>query len=357
MVPLLLTATLASAVEPVEIAHVEGANIQRPLWAPDGSQLSWEANYHEQQVIDLFLGDPETRRFQRVGSTQLAASALTAGFQTAGRYGHVVSDITFSPPSLARIVYTASDVQRDLDLHLEGLGAIAHAPGADGGAAWSPDGGWIAFTSSRTGEGDIYLIDTSAWSAGPVRLTREEEAAELYAAWSPDSRAIVYVARGHEGDHLWRIERGGGTPRQITAWPGSQILPRYSPVDRQIAFYANAERKDRFDLYIIADDPAAAPIRLAEDVVPNSTGPAWTPDGRAIVYTSRDDLAYNPLYVVPIDYPPARKAITLDTVGHGDVAVAPSPHGGLRVAYVAQGRATERNLTFKRLYMAELGPL
>lgn len=353
---MLLFALSAASAAPVEVARVEGANIQRPVWAPDGSQLAWEANYHDQQIIDLFMGDPNTRRFQRIGSTLLSSastSSITAGFQTTGRYGHVVSDLTFSPPSLARIVYTASNTQHDLDLHLDGVGPIAASPGADGGATWSPDGAWVAFTSSRSGEGDIYLVDTVAWR--PVRLTLQEQSAELYAAWSPDSRSLTYVARGREGDHIWMIDRAGGTPRQLTAWPGSQILPRYSPTERQIAFYANAERKERFDLYVIADDPGAAPIRLAEDVIPNSTGPAWAPDGRAIVYTARDDLAYNPICVVPVDYPLGRQTLPFDTVGHGDVSVGVAPGGaGLRIAYVAQGRSTDRNLTYKRLYVAEL---
>jgi Tol biopolymer transport system component len=356
VVALVLALPLLAGATAREVARVEGANIQRPQWSPDGKTLSWEANYHQTQVIDLFLGDPATRQFERVTTTSWAGSELTVGFSGAGRAGQVATDLSFAPSFLGRMVYTASSAQHDLDLYVTGGTVIAKAAGVDGGADWSPDGRWIAFTSARSGQGDLYLIDPSLPDAVPQRLTRTERAAELYADFSPDSRAIVYVSRGASGDHLWQIGVEGGTPSQITAWPGSQILPRYAPNERLIAFFANPVRRERFDLYLVADTPGAVPVLLAADVIPNSTGPAWTPDGRSILYTARDDLAYNPISIVPVDLPDARQSLPFDTIGHGDLAVASLPNGSLRVAYVAQGRATDRNLSYKRLYVAELPP-
>jgi hypothetical protein len=325
--------------------------------------LAWEANYHDRQSIELFLGDPDLRSYRRLGASS-GGSSLTQGFRTQSGLGHVTSELAFAPPSVGWLVYTASNAQHDLDLLIEGHGPVAMARGADGGAAWSPDGRAIVFTSSRSGDGDLYLVQTAPGASTstpwldtpPVRLTAEESGAELYASWSHDSEQIVYVTRGPQGDHIWRVAREGGAPRQLTAWPGSQILPRYSPVDRMIAFYANRERKERFDLYLLSDTAGASPVLLASDVLPNSTGPAWTPDGRSVVYTARDDEAFNPICVVPIDYPAARQTLPLDTIGHGDIAVGGRPDGSVRVAYVAQGRAGEKNLSWKRLYVTELAP-
>lgn len=338
-----------------EVARVDGANIQRPVWSSDGTQLAWEANFHATQVVELFLGDPLARQFHKLNPAP-PPSSLTQGFAGRSRAARIATDAAFAPAGIGRLAYTASTTGRDLDLVVTGSGPLAPSPGMDGGADWSPDGQWIAFTSSRTGEGDLYVIDPSLPDATPRRLTFTEHAAELHVDWSPDARSVVYVSRGSTGDHLWRIAVDGGPPVQLTRWPGSQTLPRYAPQGRSVAFYSNHVRRDRVDLYVMPDVPDAAPTLLAEDVVPNSAGPAWTPDGRAIVFTSRDDEAYNPINIVPVDVPAAVQTLPFDTIGHGDLAVTMLPDGTLRVAYVAQGRANDRNLAYRRLYVADLPP-
>jgi dipeptidyl aminopeptidase/acylaminoacyl peptidase len=338
----------------IEVASIEGANIQRPVWAPDGSQLSWEANFHELQSIDLYIGDPFTRRFQKLGGAAGALGPTLSGFQSTAKRGRVAQDISFSPVSEARMVYTASSSSLDLELHIEGSGTVAAHPGADGGAEWSPNGRHIAFTSSRSGEGDLYLIDVRDPLAKPRRITAHEQTAELYVDWSHDSRNVVYVAHGRGGDNLWILTIEGGTPRRLTTWPGSQLRPRFAPDDSLVAFYANRERPDRFDLYVVGTASGSTPTKLAEDVIPNSTGPQWSPDGRHVIFTARDDDAYNPICLVPVDYPAGRQTLPLDTVGHGDLSVVGGLPGEIRLAYVAQGRADEDSLSFKRLYVTEL---
>jgi TolB protein len=56
---------------------------------------------------------------------------------------------------------------------------------------WSPDGRWIAFSSSRKGTPDLWVID-----AGGQRLTQltNGTAAETSPTWSPDGQEIAYLS-------------------------------------------------------------------------------------------------------------------------------------------------------------------
>lgn len=56
---------------------------------------------------------------------------------------------------------------------------------------WSPDGKWIAFSSSRKGTPDLWMIDADG--QGLTQLTNSN-AAETSPAWSPDGQEIAYLS-------------------------------------------------------------------------------------------------------------------------------------------------------------------
>jgi TolB protein len=57
--------------------------------------------------------------------------------------------------------------------------------------AWSPDGKWIAFSSSRKGNPDLWMIGSDG--QGLAQLTNSPTA-ETNPAWSPDGREIAYIS-------------------------------------------------------------------------------------------------------------------------------------------------------------------
>lgn len=353
---LLLALPLLVAAGGTEVASRDGANLQRPSWSPDATQLSYEANFHDRKEIELYVGDPQGPAFTRV-QTSVRPTSLTAGFSSSRTAGKVVHELSWSPPSIGRFVYSASTDDADYDLFVAGGSAISPHPGADGGAAWSPDGRWIAFTSARTGEGDLYLVDVQHIESEPRRLTRDPHSSELYVDWSSDSTGLVWVGHSDRGDNLWLLPELDGTPRQLTDWAGSQIRPRWSPSGERVAFYANQRDESRFDLYVLDTSPGAIPLLLVEGVVPDAHGPAWTPSGSHIVFTLNDDEHFDPIGVVSSTDPRRMRALRLGTVGHGDLDVAADTSGTLWLAYVAQGRADDAQRDFRRLYTATIDEL
>ncbi len=351
MLSVLLTIAL-SAAAPTEVAARPDANLQRPVWSPDGKQLAYEANDHASKRIDLYAGDPDTRAFQKVTAGTRSMSSASAGFSNASSASTVVHELSWSPPSIGRFVYSATNDMSDYDLYIAGGSAVAPGPGADGGAAWSADGRWIAFTSARTGQGDLYLIDVNAIEKPPRQLTSDPASAELYATWSNHGSKLAWV--GHSdatGDNVWLLPALDGTPIRLTKLPGAQSRPSFSPNGNLVAFYATADG-ERWDLYVTQAQDGSTPRLLQQGVLPNATGPAWLPDGNGLVTVLDDDERFDPIAVVPLAGGDPR-VLDLGTVGHGDLDVAAGPKG-TRLAYVAQGRATDTRRDFKRLFVTEL---
>lgn len=329
---------------------------QSPVWSPDGSRLSWEVNYLERKAIDLYVAtfNESAGTPRKISPPRPASSSLTEGF--AGNDDSVAHELTFAPPSIGRFIYSSSGTTRDYDLFLDSGGGLAAVPGTDGGATWSPDGGRVVFSSARTGQGDLYLIDMRNPAQAPRRLTGDETASELYAAWSPDSRSIAFVGHTPKGDNVWLIDNlDFPSPRPLTTWSHTQTRPSWSPDGRNLAFYSNHNDPNRYDLYSMSI--GGLPLLIATDVQMNPRGPAWSPDGRYLIYVKQNESAFNPIYAAPISDPAAARAIPTGTVGNDDLAVVRSASGVEWLAVAAQGRVTDAVRDFRRIYVMRLPKL
>lgn len=337
---------------PVATSPDYQGNCQSPRWSPDGSQLAYEVNYHERRVVDLHLWRPGEKPRQ-VAPHVGGAGGATAGFTTAGGSGQVVHELAWQPGPGGTFAYSASGPDRDYDIYLESGRALAPARGADGGATWSPDGRRLAFTSARTGQGDLYLLDMSTPDAQPRRLTGDEDASELYSTWSPDGGMLAFVGHGRTGDSLYLLtDTFNPAPKRITSLGHTQTRPRFSPDGAWLAFYSNHLDPERFDLYVMAAT-GGQPRVVSKGVVLNSGGPAWTPDGR-LLFVSDDDARFDPLMVVDAARSGSPVAVKTGTVGNGDHDVVRAPDGRTYLALAAQGTTGGAERDFKRIYVVLL---
>jgi tricorn protease len=103
---------------------------------------------------------------------------------------------------------------------------------------------------------------------------------------------IVFEAHGN----LWEVARGGGAATRLTAEAGTDLMPRFSPDGRWIAF--TGDYQGNRDVYVIpAGGGHARRLTFWSDVVsdaplrwgPNNMVVTWTPDSRNIVFLSRRD--------------------------------------------------------------------
>lgn len=208
----------------------------------------------------------------------------------------------------------------------------------DGQAQSSPDGTKIVFTSGRTGNGDLYLIDLIT---GDLRQLTTSEDTDFFPQWSPDGKSIVYTTGGKQS-HDIHIIRNVGTDMETTEvlvkWFFNDILPTFSPDGEKIAFYTtyNLERDPfntkRWGLMIIPADGSAPSagkelvdyFHIPDVVKDNSQGTAWFPDSTHIMFAKNIDSEYNPIYIYNIEN---RDEFYVDTGTNINHDITVSPHG------------------------------
>lgn len=89
------------------------------------------------------------------------------------------------------------------------------------------------------------------------------------------------VAFAYAGD-LWIVSRDGGQARRLTATPGVETDPRFSPDGSRIAFTATVAGNT--DVYVVpasGGDPTRLTYHPGIDAVRG-----WTPDGRRVIFAS-----------------------------------------------------------------------
>jgi TolB protein len=114
----------------------------------------------------------------------------------------------------------------------------------------------LAFSSTRDGSADLYLLDIERDWLRP--LTRFD-APVLYPAFSPDGARIAFTARLDGSDDLFVMNLDGTALRRLTGHPASESLPAWTPDGRQIAFISDWRGIPAAYL-IDVDSPSSAPV-------------------------------------------------------------------------------------------------
>jgi Tol biopolymer transport system component/DNA-binding winged helix-turn-helix (wHTH) protein len=159
----------------------------------------------------------------------------------------------------------------------------------DAGPTLSPDGKWLAYSSDRSGQFEIYIRPRDG-EGNEVQVTRDG-GPNVQAAWSPDGKWIAYHCAAEAG--ICAVPATGGAVRVLTA-PGS--APAWSPDGKKIVYreapllsMTPHDLLGNFPRGLVVMDFATGERRRHPDGEANQHAPHWSGDGRWVVYAVGPD--------------------------------------------------------------------
>jgi dipeptidyl aminopeptidase/acylaminoacyl peptidase len=133
----------------------------------------------------------------------------------------------------------------------------------------------VAFTSTRSGESEIWRADISG--AGAVQLTWMNTVPG-WPRWSPNGELIAFHTNGQGGNgDIFVVPAEGGKPRNLTAHLATDTFPSFSRDGRWIYFTSNRSGPSMIWKIPVAGGPA---VQVSPGVMAIES-----PDGAYLYYT------------------------------------------------------------------------
>ncbi len=285
-----------------------GGENAEAYWSSDGTRLIFQSTRDGWPCDQQFVLELATGSVRRVSP---GTGRTTCGYfydqdrRVLFSSTHLGGDRCPPPPDFSQGYVWSIDPAYDIfTARPDGsdLRRLTRTPGYDAEATVAPDGRTIVFTSVRDGDLDLYtmrsdgsdvrrLTDRLGYDGGAF-FSRDGNWICWRADYPADSAAAAYRAllarhlvRPSTMD-LWVMRADGSGKRQVTDRPGASFAPYFTPDGRALIYSSNWEnpRGRNFDLYLV-DLEGGEPRAVTRD--PTFDGfPMFSPDGRWLVFAS-----------------------------------------------------------------------
>jgi Tol biopolymer transport system component/DNA-binding winged helix-turn-helix (wHTH) protein len=269
----------------------QSARDGNPAWSPDGGQIAFwrfsDSSYQKTLYVIPALGGSERRVYTTLFPRWAQCNQMS--WSTDGK------SLIF-PEALDNTAKARLSILSLSDLTARPL-TSPHNQQFDCDPVFSPDGATVAFARGPMGAFLSDLFVQKVDGGPPFRLTTGNSGGN--AAWTQDSKEIVFdsYARGFRG--LWRISASGGTPQPVAA-SGDAYEPSISRRGNRLA-YGVFKQWDTIWRLDLKDErhPMAPPVRLlsGRGIIYK---PSYSPDGKNIAFES-NRMGYEDIWMCNSD--------------------------------------------------------
>lgn len=242
-----------------------------------GKCMEKDINFRYQNASDLLADLKRLKRDWDAGKLQVASPISAPQQRPRPILDRLKIAALIAAPILALAVFYLLFLKPD-KIPIQSLSQLSLIPLTTGSGlcmspCWSPDGEWIAYASTQSG--NMHIWKKPVQGGGALQLTKGPYNASQ-PDWSPDGRTIAFSSTYNQGG-IFLIPASGGSPWKIADFGRN---PTWSPDNSTLAV------DWRGDIYLIKQQGNIDPQQV---VAGTSATPhmAWTPDGTKLVFWNR----------------------------------------------------------------------
>lgn len=298
---------VATVAEDGTVATAAYGHARVTATAPGGRRATTEV-FVQGEIV---LATSRTGRFQLYAAERSNLAQLRAVVEDPA----VAADPAFSPDG-SRIAFTSTrDGQPEvyiMDADGSGVSRLTNSPGLDGDASFTADGQAVVFHSQRTGHRQIFVQPIT--SSDAVQLT-QEPADNSQPSMSPDGEMIAFVSNRDGNNHIWLMGKDGSNQRALTKGQQSKESAPHFLRDGALTYLVEQKESGRTVTQVVKTDLVTgktSPL-TGTDLVINDFAPSPGGDLLGLVVAVQKNVFR--VYIQPVGANGAGAPVAIPTTG------------------------------------------
>lgn len=259
-----------------------------PVYRSTGNEVLILGEVRQEADKGVFEG----RVLDLAGGETILAKRYRGGWNAARRMGHTFADevirtLTGKPGiNLTSIAFTSDRTGNKEIFVMDYDGAnprrVTGHRSTSMSPSWNGAGDTLAYTSFFNGPAALYLADLDSGRKRPLVTSGSLNSSPSFA---PDGRQVAF-ARSVDGNvEVFTTDLSGGNLRRLTHSGAIDTNPAWSPKGGEIAFTSG--RAGNPNIYLM--DAEGTNVRRVSLEGSYNDGAAWSPEGDLVAYASRRD--------------------------------------------------------------------